>query len=440
MEALSIEKQLGIHVFLTSTKGLGGKIKVYPEDFIVEEQLVNGLTAAIDFNLLKFDLKSEGLYQLCIMVKKGLDTLTALKHISKAFKISWKKISIAGLKDANALTAQFIAFKALKLNAAKLLLNGKIKIFPIKIVNEPLNSSFLLGNNFTIRIRELKLPFNEAKEAVKAVLREINNVGGVPNFFGHQRFGTVRPITHIVGKYIVKRDFEKAVLTYLGSPSVYENPEVKKIREELLETLNFKKALKTFPAYLEYEKVMLKHLVKHPKDYIGALKRLPSRLRLLFVNAYQSLLFNECLSKRILMNIPINKPLEGDWVFKNSNLIKVSNVNLKELNKEVNLGKAFLTLPIFGYQSKLSDGIQGEIEKAVLEKEEVKLKNFYIGAMPEASGAGGFRAALAKVKNINFNFENNQTIVFKFFLDKSSYATVFLRELMKPRNLVEAGF
>lgn len=440
MEASSIEKQLGIHVFLTSSKGLGGKIKVYPEDFIVEEQLVNGLTAAIDFNSLKFDLKNEGLYQLCVMVKQGLDTLTALKHISKTFKISWKKISIAGLKDANALTAQFITFKTLKLDTVKILVNGRIKIFPVKMVNEPLNSSFLLGNNFTIKIRELKLPFDEAKETVKSVLREINSAGGVPNFFGHQRFGTVRPITHIVGKYIVKRDFEKAVLTYLGSSSIYEKPETKNVREEFLETLNFKKALKTFPAYLGYEKVMLKHLVKHPEDYIGALKRLPSRLRVLFVNAYQSFLFNECLSKRILMNLPINKLLEGDWVFKKSNLIKASSFNLKELNKEVELGEAFLALPIFGYQSKLSNGIQGEIEKAVLEKEEVNLKNFYIGAMPEASSAGGFRAALAKVKNVNFSFEDSQTIVFKFFLDKSSYATVFLREVMKPENLVEAGF
>jgi tRNA pseudouridine13 synthase len=438
MEASSVEKQLGIHVFSTLSKGLNGKIRVYPEDFIVEEQLIDGSIATINFNLQNFDSKSEGLYQFCIMVKKGLDTLTALKCISKAFKINEKKISIAGLKDANALTAQFITIKALKLNAAKFLLNGKVKIFPIKRVDTPLNSKFLLGNNFTVRIRDLTI--NEAEDAVKSVLREINEAGGVPNFFGHQRFGTIRPITHIVGKYIVKRDFEKAVLTYLGSSSVYENPEVKKVREEFLETLNFKKAFNAFPAYLEYEKTMLKHLVNHSEDYIGALKRLPSRLRFLFVNAYQSFLFNECLSKRVLMNLPINKALEGDWVFKKSNLIKASSVNLKKLNNEATLGEAALALPIFGYQSKFSNGIQGELERSILESEGLNLKSFYIGAMPEASGVGGFREALAKIKNVIFNFENNQVVVFKFFLYKSSYATVFLREIMKPKDVVEAGF
>ncbi len=441
----NLEKQLGMHVFLTSSKGLGGKIKLYPEDFIVEEHLTNGLIAYIHPNpnqFQSFQNKNEdkGSYQLCIMIKRNIDTLTVLKYIAKAFKISEKRLSIAGLKDSKALTAQFIAFKKLKLKQSKVLFNGEIKIFPVKLINEPLNSSFLLGNNFTVRIRNIDLKFNEAEEAVESILKEIKDAGGIPNFFGHQRFGTIRPITHIVGKYIVKRNFEKAVLTYLGSSSFYEKPEIKKAREELLETLNFKKALQIFPDYLEYEKIILKHLVTHPNDYIGALKRLPSRLRLLFVNAYQSFLFNEMLSKRILMKIPINKALEGDWVFENSKLVKVSHININELNKKIEEEKASLALPIIGYQSKLSNGIQGEIEKEILEKEGLTLRDFYIGAMPEASSAGGFRTALAKVKNIKFEIEEDKNIVFKFFLDKGCYATVFLREIMKPKNLIKAGF
>ncbi|MEM2576978.1 MAG: tRNA pseudouridine(13) synthase TruD, partial [Candidatus Bathyarchaeia archaeon] len=367
----NIEENFGIRIFLTSSKGLGGRIKVYPEDFIVEEQLVNGLIAHVNSSFYQFHKETEnkGKYQLCTVIKKGLDTLAALKYISKAFKINEKKISIAGLKDAKALTAQFITIKGLKLKKPKMLLNGKIKIFPIKMINEPLNSSFLLGNNFTITIRDIKLTSKEAKEAIENTLKEVNEVGGVPNFFGHQRFGTIRPITHIVGKYIVKRDFEKAVLTYLCSSSFYEKPEIKSIRDELLTTLNFKKALKAFPTRLEYERIMLKHLINHSNDYIGALKRLPSRLRLLFVNAYQSFLFNEVLSRRVLAKLPLNKALEGDWVFEDSTLAKASKDNLKELNKKIDEGKAVLALPVFGYQTKLSNGVQGEIERDILRSE-----------------------------------------------------------------------
>ncbi|MEM3151379.1 MAG: tRNA pseudouridine(13) synthase TruD, partial [Candidatus Bathyarchaeia archaeon] len=308
------------------------------------------------------------------------------------------------------------------------------------MINEPLNSSFLLGNNFTITIRDIKLTSKEAKEAIENTLKEVNEVGGVPNFFGHQRFGTIRPITHIVGKYIVKRDFEKAVLTYLCSSSFYEKPEIKSIRDELLTTLNFKKALKAFPTRLEYERIMLKHLINHSNDYIGALKRLPSRLRLLFVNAYQSFLFNEVLSRRVLAKLPLNKALEGDWVFEDSTLAKASKDNLKELNKKIDEGKAVLALPVFGYQTKLSNGVQGEIERDILRSECITLKSFYIGPMPEVSSAGGFRAALAKVKNISFNIIKEKDVGLKFFLEKSCYATVFLREIMKPKNLLEAGF
>jgi tRNA pseudouridine13 synthase len=436
----NIEEQFGIRVFLTSSKGLNGKIRVYPEDFIVEEHLINGLTACINPSLHQFQKpEDKGVYQLCIMVKKGLDTLTALKYISKAFKINEKKLSIAGLKDAKALTAQFIALKGLKLKEAKVLFNGEIKVYPVKLINEPLNSSLLSGNSFTVKIRDINLTINETKKNIEKALKEIENAGGIPNFFGHQRFGTIRPITHIVGKYIVKRDFEKAVLTYLGLSSFYEKPEIKKVRDEVLATLNFKKALKAFPIHLEYERIMLKHLVNHPKDYIGALKRLPSRLRLLFVNAYQSFLFNEALSRRILRKLPLNKALEGDWILEDSTLIKASNINLNELNKKIEKGKAVLALPIFGYQTKLSNGVQGEIEKTLLKDEELTLKSFYVGPMPEVSSAGGFRAALTKVKNVSFIIENGN-VIFKFFLDKSCYATIFLREIMKPKNLIEAGF
>ena len=56
--------------------------------------------------------------------------------------------------------------------------------------------------------------------------------GGFPNFYGIQRFGIIRPITHIVGKYIVKDDFEKAVMTYIANPIKGEDEETYKLREE----------------------------------------------------------------------------------------------------------------------------------------------------------------------------------------------------------------
>ncbi|HID17330.1 TPA: tRNA pseudouridine(13) synthase TruD, partial [Candidatus Bathyarchaeota archaeon] len=232
---------------------------------------------------------------------------------------------------------------------------------------------------------------------------------------------------------------------YLCHPSPSESPNARKARVELLETLNFKRALKNFPASLVYERRMISYLVSHPKDYVGALKRLPSRLRLLFVNAYQAFLFNEILSERILSHYPLNEALEGDWVLKlkepglAASPFKASANKLEEINDGIKGGRLALALPVVGYRTTLSGGAQGALERSILEREGVAQRDFYIGPMPEASSAGNFRTALAPVKDVEFKL-NDRSATFKFFLLKGSYATAFLREIMKPKDPVKAGF
>lgn len=445
MEPANLEKQLGMRAFLTKGLGIGGRIKSAPEDFVVKEVLIDGSVASVDRIPAAEELRGKGRYLLCLLVKKGLDTLLALKLISKSLGLGERRLSVAGLKDANAVTFQFLTIDGLRLKGRIALSGGRVELFPIKLIEEPLTSSFLLGNRFTVTVRDLNLSGEEALKAVASLMKEIEEVGGVPNFFGHQRFGTIRPVTHVVGKYIVKRRFKEAVLHYLCYPSLLENPKAREARVELLETLNFAKALKNFPANLVYERSMIKYLVSSPNDYVGALKRLPSRLRLLFVNAYQAFLFNEILSERMLSRYPLNEALEGDWVVKlgGSGLaaspIKASANNLEEINDGIKGGRFALALPVVGYGVELSGGAQGDIEKSILRREGVTQRDFYVGPMPEASSAGSFRTALTPVKDVKFKL-NDRSITFTFFLLKGSYATAFLREIMKPKDPVKAGF
>ena len=39
------------------------------------------------------------------------------------------------------------------------------------------------------------------------------------NFYGYQRFGSKRPVTHLIGKAILQRDFKKAVELILSFTS-----------------------------------------------------------------------------------------------------------------------------------------------------------------------------------------------------------------------------
>ena len=137
------------------------------------------------------------------------------------------------------------------------------------------------------------------KEQVAQTMQEINQVGGIPNFYGHQRFGTTRPITHLVGKAILKGDFQEAAMIFLAKPSPDEHPSSRQARTELQETRDFKLALEHFPKQLRYERSMLNYLAEKPDDFTGAFRTLPAKLQALFVQAYQSYLFNRFLSERV---------------------------------------------------------------------------------------------------------------------------------------------
>ena len=43
MKVLDFEKKIGIEVFLTNVEGIGGKLRTYPQDFIVKEISISDL-------------------------------------------------------------------------------------------------------------------------------------------------------------------------------------------------------------------------------------------------------------------------------------------------------------------------------------------------------------------------------------------------------------
>src|SRR3972149_1748915 len=145
-----------------------------------------------------------------------------------------------------------------------------IEIRPVGYVRDKLSLYYLLGNNFTIRIQAIKGSESTIEKRITETTRELETIGGIPNFFGHQRFGTTRSITHLVGKAIVKGDFEEAAMLFLAKPSVYEHPASRKAREELKASRDFKQALQNFPKQLRFERLMLRHLVEKPDDFVGA--------------------------------------------------------------------------------------------------------------------------------------------------------------------------
>jgi len=273
------------------------------------------------------------------------------------------------------------------------------------------------------------------------------DVGGFPNVYGIQRFGIIRPTTHIVGKYLVQGDFEKAVMSYIANPVSGEDEKISFLRKKLEETKDYADALKHFPDVLNFEKAILNKLVVNPWDFVSALKELPKNLLTMFIYAYQAYLFNRILSERIRRKLPISQAVEGDIVIPfrrdvfEEEYIRVSGKNIEKVNTQIRKGKAFISGLLVGSDSVFADGEMGEIEHRIIEAEKIDTRDFIIPEIPFISSSGSRRPLLAVLKNFSYQViddvsdTNKKAVSFEFTLLKGCYATSLLREFMKADEI-----
>lgn len=242
-------------------------------------------------------------------------------------------------------------------------------------------------------------------------------------------------------------------MLFLAKPSPSEHPASRQARERLRDTRDFKGALEYFPSQLRFERVMLGYLAEKPSDFFGAFLRLPTRLQQLFVQAHQSFLFNRFLSERLKRGFAVDRAEVGDFVVgverSGLPLTKMPKMatpaNEPSVNAQVKAGKMRVALPIVGLKPRLSLGVMGEIEAEILKKEGIELGKVRGNPLSMAGGAGGLRTAVAPVAEFESHVSagpdgDECEAELSFFLQRGSYATVLLREIMKPADPLSAGF
>ncbi len=412
----------GITHYSTTTKGIGGLLKKRISDFIVSEITLNGKTLKnlifgewegkkeIEFEPTesKDDTKE---YLHFTMEKFNLDTNTALRKITRQCHCSQKRLGYAGMKDKRGITSQRISFWQPNIEKLKKFNDKFISLREPEWSNQRIEIGNHKGNYFEITIRNILLNEKELRKETEECFQQMKK--GLANYFGEQRFGGIRQITHRVGREFVNGNFEQAVLLYLTSPSEGEEKEIAIARKNLFKTKDYSKASKEFPSKFRYELAILHHLCKYPKDFIGAFQNLPKHLIYMFTHAYQSYLFNEIINLRIERGIGL-EPIEGDV-----------------------LEDGIVTAPLFGLDTKISEGVPGEIEKEILEKEKINLTNFKIKSFPELSCKGTIKKIKIIPKELKLisieddEFFEGKKLKISFSLDKGNYATTVSRELMK---------
>ncbi|HEC96150.1 MAG TPA: tRNA pseudouridine(13) synthase TruD, partial [Euryarchaeota archaeon] len=297
-----IERAVGMEVYLTGSPGFGGRLKKTPEDFIVEE---------LSLDIARVD---DGPYVALRIRAKNWETFSLFDRIARKLGLRASQIHFAGTKDKRAVTTQLIVIPTRKsVDTVKKAVESikNVEVLEAFRTNVLIKLGDLNGNRFTIRISDVSENYEEIFYSVKT---QLDQEGGFPNFYGIQRFGSVRPISHIVGKLLIKEEFEEAFLTLIAKPYGGESPEILEVRNYLLKTRDYEGAYRMMPERMIFDKRMLEHVVRHPGDFVGAFRSLPKPLRIMYIYAYQSYIFNRILSERIRRGLPIMEPIEGDII------------------------------------------------------------------------------------------------------------------------------
>jgi tRNA pseudouridine13 synthase len=289
-----------------------------------------------------------------------------------------------------------------------------------------------MGNKFRILIRDTSDLENDTENA-KEILTQLTEQG-VLNYYGWQRFGKNRPNTHIVGKYLTKNDLKGAVDSYIGNPYPEEANHIKAARE-LYDNGYYGEAYDSMPAGMRYEKMMLRTLMKEKKNneeltdesYKKILLSLPKPLSRMFIHAYQSFLFNKAVSER--SKLGLNKYVEGDIIIDNEEHL-VHQFEEKEIQEKIINFEVHPSAPLFGSKMPIAGGVVGEIEREILDHENLKLEDFKVTKMPKLGSHGLRRAIRFKVWDIEVK-NTDDGIMVEFSIPKGCYATAVLREIMK---------
>lgn len=416
-----LEKDLGMRYYATDSKGVGGVLRSSPEDFIVEE--------------LPVKFTGSGPYLIAKLTKRSWEHQHAMREVSNRLRMSPKRLGFGGTKDRNAVTTQYISLYDITKDQLSGVLIKDITLTPVTFHQFSLGLGSLEGNRFEIRLRGCE-PQN-LEENVERISADILKTG-IPNYYGLQRFGALKPITHKVGRLILKKEYKEAVDLYVGDSFPSESDEVKAARLLYRKSGDAKEALYQLPKYLSYERTLLDSLVKNPDDYGKALLTLPPKLLSMFVSAYQSWLFNMALSERCDDEAALTEPRVGEHlVFTNDRIDTVTEKNIATARQHMKRGRCDVVAWMPGSTTPV---VPGPIEKTMLllmEDDGITLKNF-----SEASQFTGtnFDGAHRKISlSVDVSHEVSETdVLLKFTLPPGHYATTVCREYMQasPEKMV----
>ncbi len=443
-----LEKFVGISVYSTSQlKGFGGIYKNTYKDFVVKEITSEGNILEIkeDTPITHFFEDSNYNYTTFNLIKINRDTFEVIRLLSKSLDIPIELINYSGLKDKVSLSIQQFSIKGNHIDRLKKFRYKDIFIRNIIPTKKSVKIGSNWGNNFTITLRKID-PEKSSLLHIQKILKIVQEKG-FPNYYGLQRFGTFRPNSHLVGRYILEGNFKEAFDEIVLNTYSTENGESQKLRRELRKTGDYIKLYDKFPNSLNYEKILIKSIINSPGDYEKAVKKLPKYLIKLLISSFQSYLFNKLITLRVNRGLSLFQPENGDVISilddEGGHLTKVKYIfggaydNF--LVEAITLNRARMVIPLIGYDTKLEEfPLMDQLLRELLSVEGISLKIFENPMLVEYDFKGSYRSMIVKpigLKLLEYEVDNaskkKNKLKLEFSLKRGSYATMLLRELMK---------
>jgi len=381
------------------------KIKVLPEDFVVEE-------------IADLPLSKSGPYSVYLAQKRGINTIDLLFTLSRQLGLPLGSLSFGGRKDKHALTSQYISLQSGRVKDLK---ENNYSIKFVGYMNRPMGPDLIKKNSFKVTLRSLD---SCDVDKVNSEISQVNTYG-FANYFDDQRFGSYDPRLGFFAEKILKKQFSGALKSYFSS--MYSRDSA---RDKAKKEIFFKK-WKEWSSCLEvstkeFERKAFTSLLKSPGAYLEVLKKIGRYELSLFYSAYQSFVWNEVL-RRLIISIESSTKksysgVAGEYIFYES-------LDSGNLSYFMDL---MIHLPGRGFV--FPQGAIGQLYQEVFKNEGLEKKMFNSRKLNKAYFKPFLRSAVIKPQGLSIIVCNDEIygkkkIKLNFSLCRGGFATMFIKRI-----------
>lgn len=331
-----------------------------------------------------YEFSNSGEHLILHIRKKDMTTWDMLKHLSEVSGAKVREFGYAGLKDKDGLTVQYVSILNKYEKAFSNFTHSKIKIIDRTYHKNKIKIGHLKGNRFFVRLKKISSIDAQKLSSGLEFLKE----NGYPNFFGYQRFGKEQNNAQD-GLKILKGELEmrnKKMRNFLIS--AYQSELFNKwLNERIKLSLLFENfEINELSQMLSWDKKLIQE-VKNQKQFLKILKG------------------------DVLHHYPHGKAFVCE--------------DLQEEVKRFSAHDTTLTGFLVGKRALRCEDMAKEIE------DEIFGESFaYMEQM-----TGSRRFAWSFLEDVEYKYiEDNAWFEMSFTLQKGSYATTILDELLKQKS------